>query len=96
MAFTIEGEKQGKGITKPITIVVGILIFGFATYYLFFATPPQIEVLIPRELMTISQISSANLDPSEIIESPAYKSLMRHVDPPVLGDFGRINPFAKF
>lgn len=96
MAFTIEGEKQGKRLTRIVVIIASILILVFATYYLFFTEPPQIEVLVPTELRKISQISEFNIDPAAVINSPEYKSLKQHVGPAQLGEFGRLNPFARF
>ena len=96
MAFTIEGEKQNKMAMRVIIIVILVMLLVFATYYLFFTKPPQIEVLVPVELETISQISDLEVNPSAIIESPEYQSLKEHVAPPELGEFGRVNPFANF
>ena len=96
MAFKIEGNKNNKGLPRLILLIVGVAVFVFATYYLFFTVPPQIEVLVPPELMTISQISAVNIDPSAVINSEAYQSLKKHVDPPQFGIFGREKPFSRF
>lgn len=96
MAFTIEGGKQGKMLSRIVVIIASILILMFATYYLFFTQPPQIEVLVPIELRKISQISEFNIDPAAVINSPEYKSLKQHVEPAQFGEFGRLNPFARF
>jgi len=96
MAFTIEKEKQGGKLTRIAVIIVSILVLVFATYYLFFTQPPQIEVLVPVELRKISQISEFDIDPAAIVNSPEYKALKQHVAPAQLGEFGRLNPFARF
>jgi len=96
MAFTVEKDKRGRGLSRIAVIIVSILFLLFATYYLFFTEPPQIEVLVPVELRKISQISEFNIDPAAIINSPEYRSLKQHVAPAELGEFGRINPFARF
>jgi hypothetical protein len=96
MAFTIEGEKKSNGLIRLVGIIVAIIVFLFATYYLFFTKPPQIEVFVPRELMTISQISDLDIDPSTIINSAVYRSLKEHFPPPQFGEFGRLNPFSSF
>ena len=96
MAINIEGGKQNNPLAKVAVIVISIILLVFATYCLFFTNPPQIDVLVPVELQTISQISGLNVDPSEIIKSPEYNALKEQVGPPDLGQFGRENPFAKF
>ncbi|KKU11777.1 MAG: hypothetical protein UX16_C0004G0009 [Parcubacteria group bacterium GW2011_GWB1_45_7] len=96
MAITVEqgnGKKGLVGLVVGVSVVVGLII---ATYVLFFTKPPQIEVLVPSEVKTISKISEVDLDPSKITGSPQYKALQEHVLPPVLGEFGRENPFARF
>jgi hypothetical protein len=96
MAINIAGEKQNNPIARVAVIVISVILLVFATYYLFFTSPPQIDVLVPVELQNISQISGLDVDPSEIIKSPEYKALKEQVGPPELGQFGRENPFAKF
>ena len=58
MAFTIEGNKKDRGLGGLIGIVVSVGVLLFATYYLFFTEPPQIEVLVPVELVKIKQTKS--------------------------------------
>lgn len=96
MAFTIEGSKKNRGLGGLIAIVVSVGILLFATYYLFFTEPPQIEVFVPVELVKIKQISEVNIDPSGVINSSVFQSLKEHVGPPQLGIFGRSNPFSNF
>jgi len=96
MAFTIEGENRSKGLVRLVVGVIAVILLLFATYYLFFTKPPQIDVLVPLELETISKISEVSVDPGAVIDSPQYRLLKEHVDPPELGEFGRVNPFARF
>ena len=96
MAFTIKAENRKKGLIKLIVGIISVLLLLFATYYLFFTSPPQIDVLVPLELETISKISEFSVDPEAVISSPQYQALKEHVEPPELGEFGRTNPFARF
>ena len=96
MAFTIKAENRRKGLVKLVVGIISILLLLFATYYLFFTSPPQIDVLVPLELEAISKISKFSVDPGAVIDSPQYKSLKKHVGPAELGEFGRVNPFARF
>ena len=96
MAFTIEGESRRKGLVTLVVGIIAVFILLFATYYLFFTNPPQIDVLVPAELVTISRISEFSVDPGAVIDSQEYQSLKEHVGPPELGEFGRVNPFDRF
>ena len=96
MAFTIEGENKRKGLVRLVVGVIVDLLLLFATYYLFFTKPPQIDILVPLELESISKISKLSIDPGAVIDSPQYQSLKEHVGPPELGEYGRVNPFARF
>ena len=96
MAITVEQGSGRKGLFRLITGAVVVVALVVATYVLFFTTPPQIEVFAPAEIQTISQISEIDIDPSAIINSREYKALREHVSPPELGEFGRVNPFARF
>ncbi len=96
MAISVGEDRNTKLMIRTIGGVVVVIALVIATYILFFTTPPQIEVIAPPEVQTISQISEIDLDPSTVINSPEYKALKEHVPPPVLGEFGRANPFARF
>ena len=96
MAITVERESTRKGMVRVISGVVLVIALFVATFILFFTEPPQIEVLAPPEVQTITQISEINLDPDTIIDSPEYEALEGYVLPPEPGDFGRSNPFTRF
>jgi len=96
MAITVEKESTRKGMFRVISGLILVIALFVATYILFFTKPPQIEVLAPPEVETITQISEINLDPGAIIESPEYQALQGDILLPELGDFGRSNPFARF
>ena len=85
MAFTIEGENRSKGLVGLVVGVIAVILLLFATYYLFFTKPPQIDVLVPLELETISKISVVSVDPGAVIDSLQYQSLREPVGPPELG-----------
>jgi len=96
MAITVEQGKSKKGLFGLVSVVSVVIALLIATYVLFFTETPQIEVFVPSEIETISQISEVDIDPSAIINSQEYKALKEHVLPPELGEFGRKNPFARF
>jgi len=95
MAIIVEKEKKGIGL-MPVLITIGIILALFgATWYLFFAEVPGIEVLSTPEARQATQISNIKFDTS-ITNSPVYALLRPHVGPPAQGSFGRENPFLPF
>ena len=97
MAIIVEQEKKN---TPWFGVMVAILLFGFlgfGTYYLFFKPVPGIEQFtVSPDMESVSKISKINLDMATVIDSPIYKALVPKIDPPVLKNLGRSNPFASF
>lgn len=90
------GEEKKKRWT-PFLIGGGVvIILVILTYYLFFAPVPLAEVVAPPEFESISKVSKVELNPNLITNEPVYQSLRRYVEEPVIGEFGRPNPFAPF
>jgi len=97
MAIIVEEEKKNNPWFIVIVFVVIILFLGVCTYYLFFKPVPGIErVIVSPELQSISKVSKITLDIASITDSSTYKSLVKRVNEPDLGVFGRSNPFAPF
>lgn len=96
MAIAVERESTRKGMFRIATGIVLIVALFVATYVLFFTTPPQIEVLAPPEVQTISQIAEINVSPVTLTNSPEYRVLDEYIPLPALGEYGRNNPFARF
>lgn len=99
MAILVEEETGRKGVFGVFIIAVIVILLGAATYYLFFAPTPLIEVVIPSGLKTVSKISEDGLNTSAVFDSPVYRSLRQYVAEPVVGEVGEIgrsNPFEGF
>ena len=96
MAILVEEEKGRKGAFGVLIIAVIVILLGAATYYLFFAPKPLIEVVIPSKLKTVLKISEDGLNAEAVFNSPIYRSLRPYVDEPVLGEIGRPNPFSPW
>lgn len=94
MAIIVEEENGGRGPFRALAIATVIIILIAITYYLFFAPAPLIEVIIPPELQSVSQISETGLNAPEIFNSPVYSSLKQYVAEPEAGEVGRTNPFS--
>jgi len=96
MAILVEEETGRKGVFGVFIIAVIVILLGAATYYLFFAPTPLIEVVIPSGLKTVSRISESGLNTPAVFNSPVYKSLRQYVAEPVVGEIGRPNPFSPW
>jgi flagellar basal body-associated protein FliL len=96
MAILVEEETGRKGTFGVLIIAVIVIFLGAATYYLFFAPTPLIEVVIPSKLKTVSRISESGLNTPAVFNSPVYRSLRQYVTEPALGEIGRPNPFSPW
>ena len=96
MAILLEEENGKKGTFKFFVIALVLIILGAATYYLFFAPAPLIEVIIPSGLQSVSRISETGLNAPAVFNSPVYQSLREYATEPVIGEIGRTNPFEGF
>ena len=95
MAIVIEEEKR-----KINWLALGIIILIISTviiviYYLFFAPVPFIEKIAPARLQSLQDLSSINLEPEAIVNSPNFQILRRYVNPIEVGPVGKSNPFVK-
>lgn len=86
-------RKMGVKLT-PIAaaVVIGLVIIG-AIYFLFFAPTPAFEVIVPPPLQTAEKISQLQIDPANVINSSAFRSLRVYAPLPSAGLIGRANPF---
>ena len=73
-----------------------VLILAAASYFLFFAAPPRIEVILPSSLETIEELSKISLDPSAVLGSEAFRALKSYNGIPGVGRTGRANPFVDY
>ena len=97
MAIIIEEEKSKSPWFTVIIVALILFFLIWATYYLFFKPVPGIEeVTVAPELESISKVSKISLDVAAVTDSPIYKSLVKQVNSPNLGVFGRPNPFVPF
>jgi len=97
MAIIIEEEKRKINWFALFTIVLIVIIFGVAIYYLFFASTPLIEKVAPASLESIKQLSTIKLEPETIINNPRFQILKQYVNPIEIqaDSIGKTNPFVK-
>ncbi len=74
-------------------ILVILVVLGAAAYFLFFAEAPAFDYIAPASLQQAAQLSSFDLEPSAILESPEFRNLRKINGLPTGGTFGRENPF---
>lgn len=93
MAITFE-QKRRVQWGRVAAFSLAVLAIGIATYYLFFAPSPRIELIIPPPLLQVNEISGIEfIDPSQIIRSAAFSVLRDYAGEPGVGALGRPNPF---
>lgn len=96
MAIIVEeGEKKNN-----LFAIVGWLIFlciaAVAVYYVFFAQPELVIIPAAGNVGEIAPITQTNLNPSTVIESPAFQALTSTIALPVPqgpATVGRTDPF---
>ena len=95
MAFAFKEESNKNLFTITIAVSAVIAVVG-GTYMLFFAKAPLIEVVVPPEVGSVSELSKVDFSASDFSQSAVFSSLRRHVSEAEAGPAGRPNPFAPF
>jgi len=96
MAIVVEEPKPGLDFKKIVTGLIIFLMLGASVYFLFFKTPPLIEVVIPSQFKQIHEMSRINLISKSIFENPVYQNLRDYSSPLTIPELGRANPFALY
>lgn len=95
MAIVLE-EKENKNIWVKIAIIaVLVLILAAAVYYVFFAPVPAFEIIVPPPLESAQKITSFQVDPTNVVNSEAFRILRSYTSLPTTGVLGRDNPFKE-
>lgn len=95
MAIIIEGEKRRINWFALAIVVLVVLVISTATYYLFFASTPLIEKVVPSSVQSLQVLSSIKLQPELIINDPKFQILKQYVGPVEVGTTGKSNPFLR-
>jgi hypothetical protein len=96
MAILIEEEKRSINWFALLVTIFIVCVLGFGTYYLFFAPTPAIEIILPATLQSANKVTGIAVDPFNVINSEAFKSLKGGGSQPSIGQTGRANPFLSF
>lgn len=93
MAIQIEEEK------KPINIIgllmgltVGLALF-LGVYFFLFKRPEIIDVVLPKNLKDLNEISNVTFQPENVLQSEKLKALRNYGGEASLPAMGRGNPF---
>lgn len=95
MAIVVEQEKKSTNWFYILTGVLMAVLLLVAAYYLFFAKPEIINIVVPTRLDT-SVLSEIRFDPQSVINESTFRSLRPYGTEPTPGEVGRTNPFAPF
>ena len=97
MAIIIEEEKRKINWFALVVILSLVIIIGAAIYYLFFASIPLIEKIVPPRLQSLQELSSIKLEPETIINDSRFQILKQYVNPIEIqtNSIGKTNPFVK-
>ncbi|MCR4328084.1 MAG: hypothetical protein NUV53_01035 [Patescibacteria group bacterium] len=97
MAIIIEEEQQQSTISI-VSIFVWVVILGVvgaSVYYLFFKNPDFTLFVTPEGFKNTEALSKINLNPGQVVTSPAFKALRQYTALPEPLNVGRKNPFLE-
>jgi len=91
-------QEQKKSINLFAISIVTIILFAIllSAYFLFFASQPVIEIIVPAPLETAVEITKAQFDPAVVINSSEFRVLRSYAGLPTVGSLGRTNPFISY
>lgn len=93
MAIVVEEEgKPRQNFTGLITGGIVFVVVALAVYYVFFKRPDLVDVATPTGSNT-AVLSQINLQPDEVINSPAFQALHPYTQPIATSTGGGANPF---
>ncbi len=97
MAIIIKEEKRKINWFALGVIILIIATIIVATYYLFFASAPLIERVVPPHLQSLQELSNIRLQPEAIINNPNFQILKQHINPIEIDTdlIRKSNPFLR-
>lgn len=96
MAILIEEENNRASIVKVFLWLLILIIIAVAGYYIFFAKPQLVEIVVPQNLQSksIDSLAGINFNPQGVLNGEEFQSLKQYITPPKPGNAGKSNPFA--
>jgi len=96
MAIIVEQDKKKINWFGLLIAVVLVVIVFSGGYFFFFKKPELIDVVAPKNLQDLNNISKVSFDPESVIDSPAFKVLRRYgTSVPLTETPGKSNPFRQ-
>lgn len=94
MAIIVEEEKNHGNIGSFIVWGVIVAVLAVAAYYLFVKRPDLVDVVVPKNVQDIGQLSKIELLPNDVLSiiSGKLKSYVPPLPPPPPGS--GVNPFT--
>ncbi|OHB22731.1 MAG: hypothetical protein A2939_03925 [Parcubacteria group bacterium RIFCSPLOWO2_01_FULL_48_18] len=95
MAIIVKEKRKLNWFALSLT-VIALVFAGASTYFLFFKTPPLVEILQPTADIRRREISTIRLEPDKVLNNPLFQKLTRvplFLEPK---EIGRANPFIPF
>ena len=96
MAIIIQEQKKSINLFAITTVVIILFVILLSAYFLFFASQPVIEIIVPAPLETAAEIAKTQFDPAVIINSSEFRALRSYAGLPTVGSLGRTNPFISY
>jgi hypothetical protein len=98
MAIVVEEGEKRPSILGFAGWFVFLLIAAAAVYYIFFAQPQLVAIPATGNLGTIAPLTQLQLDPTSVIQAPAFEALTSTIALPTPqgpAGVGRPNPFVS-
>jgi hypothetical protein len=96
MAIVVEEGKKSANVMGLLGWLVVFVVIGCSIYYIFFAAPQLVVIPPTGNLSTIAPITQLNLNPQQVIGSPAFTALTSTIvlpTPQAPVSVGRPDPF---
>jgi hypothetical protein len=95
MAIIVEQEKKKINWFAMLLTIFLVAVVGGAIYYFFFVAPPLLDKIVPSSLQSLKDLSSAQINPETVLNSPDFQKMRQYVNPIEIGAVGKLNPFSR-
>lgn len=96
MAIVVEQEKGRSDIFVFVGWLGVMITIVVIIYYLFFQKPELIPIPQSSDFSLTSNVAGIEINPSIVINDPAFSNRQPYVSIPGIGQTGRPNPFLSY
>ena len=93
MAIEVEQEKKQVNVINMLIGIVVVLSLFAGVYFFLFRSPEFIDVVLPRDLQNLSNISNIPFEPERVFNSEKYNALKEYSADISIPTTGKSNPF---